>query len=75
MFHSVKVNDTIATFFFNVCAIAVTIQFMPTTYTVMESDLVVEVCVSAPGPVGLLSRPVTYSVQTSDDSATGKFML
>ena len=44
---------------------------MPTVYTVSESEGVVEVCVTTPDSV-MLERPITYSIQTIDDSAMGK---
>ena len=50
---------------------AVTIRFMPTTYTAVESDQEVEVCVSVPGSVQL-ERSIIYFVQTQDDSAVCK---
>lgn len=45
---------------------------MPTMYSVLESDLVAEVCVSGPGSVQL-QRPISYFVETMDDSAISKF--
>ena len=44
---------------------------MPTVYTVSESEGTVEVCVTTPDSV-ILERPITYSIQTIDDSAIGK---
>ena len=44
---------------------------MPTLYTVSESEGAVEVCVTAADSVQL-ERPISYSVQTIDDSAMGK---
>ena len=51
--------------------LAVTLQFMPVLYTVSESEGVVEVCVTAAESVQL-ERPISYSIQTIDDSAMGK---
>lgn len=48
------------------------IQFVPDVYTALETDDVVEVCVSVPGSVQL-ERPITYSVQTVDGTANGTF--
>lgn len=59
--------------FLNIAAV-VTLQFMPTLYTVSESEGAVEVCVTAADSV-LLERPISYSVQTIDDSAMGKSIL
>ena len=47
----------------------ITLQFLPTTYTVAESEQEVEVCVT--GSVQL-ERPVSYYTQTQDDTALGK---
>ena len=47
---------------------------MPASYTVSESEGTVEVCVLVPGSVQL-ERPISYSVQTVDDSAIGKCTL
>ena len=44
---------------------------MPTVYTVSESEGTVEVCVTTPDSV-TLDRPISYSIQTIDDSAMGK---
>ena len=61
-------TDSSLTFLIHV---AVTIQFMPPTYTVLESDQEVEVCVSVPGSVQL-ERSISYFVQTQDGTAVGK---
>jgi hypothetical protein len=44
---------------------------MPALYTVSEGEGAVEVCVTAADSVQL-ARPISYSVQTIDDSAMGK---
>ena len=50
----------------------ITLQFLPTMYTVAESEQEVEVCVIVqPGSVQL-ERPVSYYTQTQDGTALGK---
>lgn len=44
---------------------------MPVLYTVSENEGMVEVCVTAAESVQL-ERPISYSIQTIEDSAMGK---
>ena len=46
---------------------------MPAMYSVFESDLSVDVCVSVPDSVQL-QRTISYSVSTEDDSAIGELI-